>query len=500
MLSCGSSSSTSNRITGRAAVCRAAALVLLGLLSLSSIAAERRVALVIGNANYASAPLRNPVNDARTVAKQLNDFGFEVLLRTNLNQRAMVTALREFSAKVREGDVALFYYSGHGMQVRGRNYLIPVDADIRAEDEVPYASFDVSQVLDRLESLRTRANLVILDACRNNPFIRTFRSSRAGLAQMDAPTGTLLAYATAPGSEARDGDSDLGTYTRHLLTHMRAPNVPVEVVFRRVRESVIKETRGQQTPWESSSLTGDFTFASSQATVAAPPAPAAKAAPRPQAKEDDAAALRESVARLNAEVARLREAQPTTKSLPAPAAAPQPVQVQPAASPAWKEHIANVERETAKADFRSSMEKLLNVTSADERAALESFARQLARREYSAAFALGVDATGLLVWGGSYRHSHAGPAQETAVDFCQRAGGSECEAVFVNGQFDRTRWLTAVKRLGMQPVDAVRAVFLSSLRQPILETTVAPAPGARISQTQLAQMGYTFSRTAKPAR
>lgn len=245
-----------------AKVVRAIVAVILfaATVSMPSAAAERRVALVIGNDAYPNAPLRNPVNDARAMAKTLGSLGFDVILRTNLTQRGLVEALRGFSARLGQDGVAVFYFSGHGMQVKGRNYLIPVDSDIRSEDEVPYMSLDMAQVLDKLEVARSRANFVILDACRNNPFVRTFRSGRTGLAQMDAPIGTLIAFATAPGSEARDGDGDLGTYTRHLLKQVPAPGVPVEVMFRRVREGVTAETRNRQVPWESSSLRGDFFF------------------------------------------------------------------------------------------------------------------------------------------------------------------------------------------------------------------------------------------------
>lgn len=259
---------------------RLVACLVLACIPFAAPAAEQRVALVIGNNAYPAAPLKNPVNDARAMARSLNQMGFEVILRTNLNQKAMVEVLREFGVRLREGGVALFYYSGHGMQVKGRNYLIPVDADIRSEDEVPYMSMDMAQVLDKLETARSRANLVILDACRNNPFIRTFRSSRVGLAQMDAPGGTLLAFATAPGSEARDGDEENGVYTKHLLAHMTTPLLPVEVMFRRVREGVTAETKNRQIPWESSSLTGDFYFNQAGAAPARTPvAPAVT--PRP---------------------------------------------------------------------------------------------------------------------------------------------------------------------------------------------------------------------------
>jgi hypothetical protein len=252
--------------------------------SLSATAAEQRVALVIGNDAYPAAPLKNPVNDARAIAKSLNRLGFEVILRTNLNQKGMVEVLREFGGRLREGGVALFYYSGHGMQVKGRNYLIPVNSDIRSEDEVPYMSIDMAQVLDKIEAARSRANLVILDACRNNPFVRTFRSGRVGLAQMDAPGGTLLAFATAPGGVARDGNEENGIYTKHLLAQMNTPRLPVEVMFRRVREGVTAETNNTQTPWESSSLTGDFYFnQTAPAPEQAPPLATAIPGPQPAA-------------------------------------------------------------------------------------------------------------------------------------------------------------------------------------------------------------------------
>lgn len=247
---------------GRAGTLGVVALVVFFAFALTATAAraEKRVALVVGNGAYPMAPLRNPINDARAMAKTLNQLGFEVILRTNLSQRGMIEALRDFGERLGRNGEAVFYFSGHGMQVKGRNYLIPVDADIRGEDEVPYMSLDMAQVLDKLEAARSRANIVILDACRNNPFVRTFRSGRMGLAQMDAPVGTLIAFATAPGSEARDGDSEFGTYTRHLLQHLPTPGLQAELVFRRVREDVTAETKDRQVPWESSSLKGDFFF------------------------------------------------------------------------------------------------------------------------------------------------------------------------------------------------------------------------------------------------
>ncbi len=223
-------------------------------------AGERRTALVIGNGAYRDAPLRNPVNDARAVAKALEETGFRVRLVENARRSTMRAAIREWGDELAEGGVALFYFAGHGMQIRGRNYLIPVGADIQRENEVEDESVDANTVLSKLDSVKNSLNLVILDACRNNPFARSFRSAQQGLAQMDAPSGTLVAFATAPGSVAADGEGANGLYTQHLLHQIRVPGLSVEELFKRVRIAVTKETADKQVPWESSSLKGDFFF------------------------------------------------------------------------------------------------------------------------------------------------------------------------------------------------------------------------------------------------
>ena len=226
----------------------------------ASATAGKRIALVIGNGTYPTAPLKNPVNDARAMAKTLKELGFEVALRENTSQRDLAAAVRQFGSSITPGSSAVFYFAGHGMQVKGRNYLVPVDADIQLEDEVPYSTIDVSLVLDKMEVGKSAVNIVILDACRNNPFARRFRSSGTGLAQMDAPIGTLIAFATAPGSVAQDGAGVNGIYTKHLLESIALPGLPVEQMFKRVRVGVSKETHEAQIPWESSSMKGDFVF------------------------------------------------------------------------------------------------------------------------------------------------------------------------------------------------------------------------------------------------
>lgn len=266
---------------------RLAALVLFGLLSAPASAAEplptlgiaksgeRRVALVIGNAAYPGAgALRNPANDASDFAAKLKRLGFDVTVHTDMRYRDMLRSLTDFGDKVQAGSEALFFYAGHGMQVRGKNYLIPIDAEIRNESSVSSEAVDVDQLLDKLSP--ARLSLVILDACRNNPFERRFRGNGQGLAQINAPTGTLIAYATAPGKVAADGDGRNGLYTAELLTAMDVPGMKIEDVFKRIRGNVVKKSNDAQTPWESSSLTGDFYFRPSEAgsIPTAPPAPA----------------------------------------------------------------------------------------------------------------------------------------------------------------------------------------------------------------------------------
>ena len=222
---------------------------------------ESRIALVIGNSNYSSSPLRNPVNDARAIAKALQRLGFEVVKGENLSRKDMGDKILRFGQKLEgEGSVGLFYFAGHGVQVNGKNYLIPIGANITREKQVVYEGIDVNQVMIEMEGARNPTNIVILDACRDNPFVRSFRSSAQGLASIDAPTGTLIAYATAPGKTAVDGEGDNGLYTGELVKWMQEPGLKIEDIFKKVRTSVRESSNGEQIPWESSSLEGDFYF------------------------------------------------------------------------------------------------------------------------------------------------------------------------------------------------------------------------------------------------
>jgi len=220
--------------------------------------AQKRIALVIGNSKYPNAPLKNPANDARDMAGALRRLGFQVIEKTDVTQKEMNRAITQFGEKLSADSITIFFYAGHGMQVRGKNYLIPIDAQIASENSVRSETVDVDSVLDQLNA--SPLNVVILDACRNNPFERKFRSAGGGLAQMDAPKGTLIAYATAPGKVASDGEGRNGLYTQELLKLIQTPGLPVEGVFKKVRSSVARATGDNQIPWEASSLTGDFYF------------------------------------------------------------------------------------------------------------------------------------------------------------------------------------------------------------------------------------------------
>jgi Caspase domain len=232
---------------------------------------EQRVALVIGNSNYQNAPqLANPDNDAQSMAQLLNSAGFEVISATDLTQNDMLRVVQDFSAKVASrgpNTVAMVYYAGHGVQLAGENYLVPVDAKVSSPTELVNNSVRLVDVMSTLETIPSRMRIVILDACRNNPFPSVNDAGR-GLAIVDAPNGSIVGYSTAPGAEALDGAGGHSPYTQAFLNVAREPNVPIEQLFKRVRLEVNHSTSGQQTPWESSSLTSDFYFFGNTAVAA----------------------------------------------------------------------------------------------------------------------------------------------------------------------------------------------------------------------------------------
>lgn len=224
---------------------------------------ERRVALVVGNAKYETSPLANPTNDSADIAAKLKSYGFDVVYRENLKIRQIGSMLREFKTKLTPGATALVFYAGHGLQVRGENYFPVVDADIQSEEDIQNQSIGLKQVMDILEEAKTRTNIVLLDACRNNPFERKTRSLSRGLASVNAPSGTMIAYSTRPGSVAEDGAGRNGLYTEQLLKVMDNRK-PIEQVLKQLVSSVKAASKGKQEPWSEGSLEGDFCFGGCQ--------------------------------------------------------------------------------------------------------------------------------------------------------------------------------------------------------------------------------------------
>ena len=230
---------------------------------------ETRVALVIGNSAYKTSPLKNPVNDSRDMAAKLRALGFTVVERNNLVVKQIGSTLREFRSKLVPGSVALIFYAGHGLQIKGENYFPTVDAEISGEEDVPNQSLSMRQIMDVLGDAKTRLNLVFLDACRNNPYSRSFRSASDGLSRVTAPTGTLISFATRPGSIAADGDGRNGLYTGALLQAMDNKGQAIEQVLKRVVTSVKAGSRNQQEPWMEGSIEGEFCFGDCMTTTVA---------------------------------------------------------------------------------------------------------------------------------------------------------------------------------------------------------------------------------------
>ena len=235
------------------------AILILSLILSSATFSQNKIALVIGNSSYQNAELRNPINDATDFAVKLITLDFTVTLKKDLNQDQFEEAVRDFTASIENRDVVLFYYSGHGMQAYGKNYLIPIGERIEAEDEIKHKSFSLDFLLDKLSYSESATNIIILDACRDNPF-SGFRSLTKGFAQVYAPSGTIISYSTGPGRIAYDGDGRNSPYTESLLECIDSPNQQIEAFFKEVRRKVEEKTKEKQTPWENSSLINDFFF------------------------------------------------------------------------------------------------------------------------------------------------------------------------------------------------------------------------------------------------
>jgi hypothetical protein len=222
--------------------------------------AEKRIALVMGNSEYSNGTtLKNPVNDANLIESTLEDLGFEVLKKINVGRDSMMASIREFSKKLSSSNVALFYYAGHGVQIDGINYLIPVDAKLENKEDCKWEAVAVNTVTDEFNSRNTNTNIVILDACRNNPYRSWVRGNETGFKAMTPPNGTIISFATSEGATAADGSGFNGVFTEELVKQMRVPQ-PLEYVFKNTRKNVIIKTKNQQIPTEWSYLIGDFYF------------------------------------------------------------------------------------------------------------------------------------------------------------------------------------------------------------------------------------------------
>ncbi len=227
---------------------------------------EKRYALVIGNSKYQNvSPLRNAENDANDMAAELEKLDFEVFKLINGDYNQMRDVFKKFHEKLATGPkdqtVGLFYYAGHGIQNQGENYLVPVEANVQFEDDIPRTCFPVQRIImANMERSNSRINILILDACRNNPFPSGYRSADAGLAEIRRAKGSFIAYATAPGSVASDGEGRNGLYTQELLNAMRKPGLSIEQVFKEVRRNVLQLSGERQYTWDSSNIIGDFYF------------------------------------------------------------------------------------------------------------------------------------------------------------------------------------------------------------------------------------------------
>jgi len=229
--------------------------------------AENRVALVIGQSAYrAVTTLPNPANDAKAIGQMLGDAGFEVTSAADLSQNELRERVSDFAARVAAkgpDTVALMFYAGHGLQIDGENYLVPIDIDPKREADIPLQAVRLNDILNTLTSVPSKTRIILLDACRNNPFPEINKTAGHGLAHVDVKVGaagTLLAFSTSPGAEAEDGNGANSPYTTALLKAGREPGIAIEDAFKRVRLAVNQETNGRQTPWESSSLVSDFSF------------------------------------------------------------------------------------------------------------------------------------------------------------------------------------------------------------------------------------------------
>jgi hypothetical protein len=269
-------------------------------------ATDRRIALIIGNNAYSSGPLKNPVNDATDMAAMLKKLGFVVMLKKNASLQEMEEAVEAFGNLLKRGGVGLFYYAGHGVQVNGTNYLLPIGVKINKESDIKYLAVDANKILDEMAAANNGLNIVLLDACRDNPFTRSFRNATRGLAIVgSAPSGTFISYSTSPGNVAHDGNGRNSPYTAALLKHIGEPGLSINDVFMKVRQNVRKGTG--QTPWELSSLEGNFYFNPGKTVKTLEKEKLPEAASKDEVKEEASTDLENEKRKIAAEQEKLRQ-------------------------------------------------------------------------------------------------------------------------------------------------------------------------------------------------
>ena len=223
---------------------------------------RKMTALVVGNGAYPQQELQNATNDAEDMSQKLSDFGFSVIKLTDATKKSIDESVNSFRDNLNSNEIGLFYFAGHGMQIEGENYITAVDSDFRSEIDAKYSSYPLNKIIEIMEKSKNKTNIIILDACRNNPYLRAWNRdpSLDGLAPVYAPKGTIIAFSTSPGEVASDGAKRNGAYTEALLQHIAVPDIPIEDMFKRVRNSLAVLTKGSQTSWEHTSLSGDFFF------------------------------------------------------------------------------------------------------------------------------------------------------------------------------------------------------------------------------------------------
>ena len=471
----------------------------------ASAAEERKFALVIGNNAYPGAALKNAVSDARAMSARFTDLGFEVVLRTDTSRADLVAAVQLFGQKLKGGAVGLFYFAGHGVQVRGKNFLLPIDAAPDNEASIPATALDIDQLLAQIQP--ARLNVVILDACRSSAVDRQRRNAGQNcLAPISVPTGSLLAYATTPGKIADDGRGSNGLYAQELLNALDVPGLKVEEVFKRARIDVLNTSGNQQIPWESSSLTDEFVFRPADGTRPVPVASLqfdrdraqlARELEEERRKRDlDKELILATIEKLRAELLGVKTESAIPKNsvttAPAPVSAPpqkptpetnsSPAADAPApiASPLlsaeaaqqWARQIGLLEKLGDDLRYANAFALLLDISAQADLEQLVDFERRLHQAGWSNAYAIGVNSKGEPVWSFGERFSDLSWARDGVISVCETLAKGPCGIIVENRDFRQKAFLELADRLKTRELSVVREAFLQCLRSTPVVTEV----------------------------